>query len=114
MVHPVVRALRRVYPLLAGCAALVLSVGQVGNGQAQAGVITGTVVDAKAGRPLADATVLIEGTQNGARTGVRGDFRIANVTGSTARLRVTRVGYQPATVEATVGTPLRVELTELV
>jgi TonB-linked SusC/RagA family outer membrane protein len=72
-------------------------------------------VDAKAGRPLADATVVIEGTQTGARTGVRGDFHLANVSGSTVRLRVTRVGYQPRTVDAAVGgEPVRVELTELV
>jgi TonB-dependent SusC/RagA subfamily outer membrane receptor len=115
MVHPVVRALRSVFPLLTGLAgAVAMSVAQVGTAAAQAGVVTGTVVDAKAGRPLADATVIVEGTQNGARTGVRGDFRIQNVTGTNVRVRVTRVGYQPRTVDATVGTPVRVELTELV
>src|SRR5262249_39306484 len=66
---------------------------------------------------------MVEGTQNGARTGVRGDFRIANLTGANcrtgpgqcARLRVTRIGYQASVVEAPIGgAPVRVELAELV
>jgi TonB-linked SusC/RagA family outer membrane protein len=90
---------------------------------AQGGAVSGTVVDSKTGRPLADATVVVVGSTAGARTGARGDFRIANVTGTSCRtasgecatVRVTRIGYQAASVEAPIGgAPVRVELAELV
>src|SRR5207247_6235456 len=63
----------------------------------QAGTVAGTVVDAKTARPLPDAVIVVEGTTTGARTSVRGEFRLTGLTGSTARLRVTRIGYQPGT-----------------
>ncbi|MBL8986773.1 MAG: TonB-dependent receptor [Gemmatimonadetes bacterium] len=74
--------------------------------------MTGTVVDAKTSRPLTDAIVSVGSTQS--RTNVRGEFRLDGQSG-TVSVRVTRVGYQPRTVEATAGgAPVRVELTELV
>jgi hypothetical protein len=116
MVHQGVRAWRLVGPLLSGGEALfALLAGRPVPAQAQAGTVSGTVLDSKTGRPLPDATIVVEGTQSGARTGTRGDFRIANLTGTSIRLRATRVGYQPATVEATVGGPaVRIALVELV
>lgn len=81
--------------------------------QAQAGIVTGTVVDARTGRPLADAAVLIDGTQVRVRTGTRGDFRISGISTSSVTLLVTRVGYQAATVQAAVGgQPVTVQLNE--
>ena len=81
--------------------------------QAQAGVVSGTVVDAKTGRPIPDAAVLIDGTQVRARTGTRGDFRLSGINASSVTLLVTRVGYRAAQATATVGGPaVRVEITE--
>ena len=70
---------------------------------AQATTIAGTVVDAKSGLPLADASIAVEGSTPVARSGTRGEFRLINVPGNTARLRATRIGYQLATVDAQVG-----------
>ena len=100
MVHQVVRAWRRAAPLfLGGALGFALVLGAVDSALAQTGVVTGTVVESKARRPLADATVVIEGTTTGARTGTRGEFRLANLSGTTVRLRITRVGFQPTTVD---------------
>src|SRR2546425_7005488 len=86
---------------------------QQGDRSAQAGNVSGTVVDAKTPRPLADAVVVVEGSTAGARTGVRGEFRLTGLSGSSARLRVTHIGYQPLTQEVRVGgPPVQFELTE--
>jgi TonB-linked SusC/RagA family outer membrane protein len=117
MVHPVVRALRRVLTPLIGAALglawLGLSSAPV---QAQAGTVSGTVVDSKTGRPLADARVAVEGNEQSAqRTGVRGDFRLTGLSGTTVRLRVTRIGYQAVTAESPVGgAPIEIKLVEMV
>ncbi|MBP9106136.1 MAG: TonB-dependent receptor plug domain-containing protein, partial [Gemmatimonadaceae bacterium] len=80
----------------------------------QGGVIAGTVVDAKSGLPLPDAQVIVVGTTGGVRSGTRGDFRLTNVSGTSVRLRVTRIGYQVMATDARVGeTNLRIELAEL-
>jgi TonB-linked SusC/RagA family outer membrane protein len=81
--------------------------------EAQQGTVSGTVVDGKTGRPLPDASVGLEGSGVGVRTGVRGEFRLTGLTGAAVRIRVARVGYQPVTQEAQVdGSPVRVELVE--
>ena len=113
MFQGVIRAVRRgaaggLRFLMAGTVASLLAVPAF----AQAGQVTGTVVDAKTSRPLTDAIVSVGSTQS--RTNVRGEFRLDGQSG-TVSVRVTRVGYQPRTVEATAGgAPVRVELTELV
>lgn len=100
------RALRRV--VLASIA-VVLAMVLAPPAYGQAGGVTGTVVDAKSGLPLADAQVAVEGADTRVRTNIRGEFRINATAG--ARLVVTRVGYQALTV--TVGTgELRVALNE--
>ncbi|HLU24701.1 MAG TPA: TonB-dependent receptor [Longimicrobiales bacterium] len=48
-------------------------------GAQQAGVVTGVVVSAERREPLADVRVVIEGTDLGALTDVRGRYRIAGV-----------------------------------
>ena len=81
---------------------------------AQAGTIGGTITNARSGLPISDGSIVVEGSTPVARSGTRGEFRLINVPGSTARLRVTRIGYQLATVDARVGDPaVRIELTEL-
>jgi TonB-linked SusC/RagA family outer membrane protein len=82
--------------------------------RAQAGTIAGTIIDAKSRLAVPDASITVEGGTSVARSGTRGEFRLANVPGSTARLRVARIGYQLATVAARVGDDaVRVEMTEL-
>jgi TonB-linked SusC/RagA family outer membrane protein len=82
--------------------------------RAQTGTIAGTIVDARSGLPLADVSVRVEGAAPAARSGTRGEFRLTNVPGSTARLRLARIGYQPSTVDARVGDQgVRVEMTEM-
>lgn len=82
--------------------------------RAQIGTIAGTIIDAKSGLAVPDASIAVEGSTPVARSGTRGEFRLSNVPGTTARLRVARIGYQLATVDARVGDDaVRVELTEL-
>ncbi len=111
MVHQVVRAGRRLLAL----AAVAALAGFAPPVAAQTGSVSGTILDSKTGRPLADARVLVEGTNLSARSGTRGEFRIAGVSGAAVHLSVTRIGYQPKALDATVdGQPLRIELDELV
>ncbi|HEY6209063.1 MAG TPA: TonB-dependent receptor, partial [Gemmatimonadales bacterium] len=93
---------------------LLTSVIWTSLARAQAGTIGGTITDARSGLPISDASIVVEGSTPVARSGIRGEFRLTNVPGSTARLRVTRIGYQLATIDARVGDPaVRIGLTEL-
>ncbi|MEO7964043.1 MAG: carboxypeptidase regulatory-like domain-containing protein, partial [Gemmatimonadaceae bacterium] len=84
--------------------ALLASLGWGSIAHAQTGTIAGTVIDAKSGQPLPDAQVIVVGsTEAGARSGTRGEFRLTNVTGTTVKLRATRIGFQAATHDARVG-----------
>jgi TonB-dependent starch-binding outer membrane protein SusC len=79
--------------------------------QAQArGSIAGRVVDSTSQLPMQSVTVTIEGTQRGAITRVDGGFLLTDLPAGVARLRVTRIGYQPQTKDVTVvpGTPANV------
>lgn len=115
MVHHVVRAVRRCSLWLTGAGLGLAALGATATpALAQAGVVTGTVVDAKTGRPLTEATVAVENTTTRARTNIRGEFRLDGLSG-TVRLAVSRIGYQPVTVTATAGgNALRIELEEFV
>jgi TonB-linked SusC/RagA family outer membrane protein len=115
MVHLIAVTVRR-FAHWSPVVVLLASVAVPTSLVAQAGVVTGTVVDAKTQRPLADAVIAIDGAASGtARTGVRGEFRLAGLSGSSVRLRVTRIGYQPATQEVSVGgSAVRIDLTESV
>src|SRR5438093_183958 len=80
----------------------------------QTQTIGGTIVDARSGLPIPDASITVEGSNPVARSGTRGEFLLNNVPGTTARLRITRIGYQVATIDAGVGDhTVRVSLTEL-
>jgi TonB-linked SusC/RagA family outer membrane protein len=97
-----------------GALLFLTSLGAASLARAQAGTVSGTIVDAKSGLPLPDVTIAVAGTQLGARSGTRGEFRLTNVPGSTARLRATRIGYQAASLDARVGgPPVRLEMAEL-
>jgi TonB-linked SusC/RagA family outer membrane protein len=100
-------------PQAAFCLLVLLSLTSLARAQGDA-TISGTVVDARSGLPVADASIAVEGSNPVARSGTRGEFRLTNVPGSTARLRVARIGYQLATVDARVGDDdVRIELTEM-
>ncbi|MFN0180745.1 MAG: SusC/RagA family TonB-linked outer membrane protein [Gemmatimonadales bacterium] len=88
---------------------------------AQAGAIAGTVVDERSSA-VTGARVAIDGSTLAAVTDIRGRFRLENVPGSAVTLRVTMIGFRPASVSARVGdqavqirlTPTVVELGEVV
>ena len=87
---------------------------------AQAGVVSGTIVDAASAAPLPDAAVTLEPREGGAlsapprggggvlratwaaRTDSAGRYRFAGVAGGEYRLRVQRIGYRPQEVEITL------------
>jgi TonB-dependent SusC/RagA subfamily outer membrane receptor len=77
------------------------------------GEVAGTVVEAVTGRPIPGAQVVVEGTELGSATDAQGRFRIANVAGERAVLRVVMIGYREAAQPVEVGrTDLVLELRE--
>ena len=93
---------------------LLASVAWATAAGAQAGTISGTVIDARSGLPLPAVSVAVDGSTSTARSGTRGEFRLANVPGATARLRLTRIGYQATNIDARVGdATVRVTMSEL-
>lgn len=68
-----------------------------------AGTVTGRVTDAASGTPVAQARVLVSGTENGVLTGDDGRYtlRIFTETGSVT-LEVTRIGYEAAKLTVAV------------
>lgn len=69
---------------------------------AQQGIITGKVTDAGTKQPVANAQVTIVGTQRGAVTDERGDYRIGSLTAGAVTVRAQRIGYQPSNQQVTV------------
>ena len=68
------------------------------NGFAQTGTIKGIIVDAKTNEPLIGASVLVEGTSNGAAADLDGNFVIQNVGEGSYSLRATYVAYRPVVI----------------
>ena len=73
------------------------------SASAQAGSLRGVVSDSATGRPLGDALVRASGTDLSTHTNPRGEFTLSGLTGSTATLIVTRIGYRPQTQTVPVG-----------
>jgi TonB-linked SusC/RagA family outer membrane protein len=86
--------------LLAGLVALI-ALPAVASAQGT-GTIAGTVTDAETRQPISDVTVFVVGTQRGARTNERGEYRIAGVPAGTANLRFVRIGYAAKTQQVTL------------
>jgi TonB-dependent receptor len=63
-----------------------------------AGTVTGQVVDQDTGRPLADATVSVEGSSRTTTTDRAGRFRLTDVPGGSRSIRVRSVGYSDGIV----------------
>lgn len=68
---------------------------------AQNGTIRGTVIDDVTGETILGATVVIEGTTNGAATDLDGKFEIKAAAG-TYNLQVSYITYKTITIEAVV------------
>lgn len=74
----------------------------VAAGAQQRAAITGRVTERASNTPVADANVVLVGTQRGARSDERGQYRIAEVNPGTYTIRVTRIGYSAVTQTVTV------------
>ena len=95
-----------------GVARVNLELAEGDAGQAAApGAVHGTVADS-AGRPVADALVLLDGATVQARTDSAGAFRLAGVPAGTQSLEVRQVGLAPArrSVSVPPGDTARVSL----
>lgn len=66
------------------------------------GTITGKVIDAESGEVLRRATVMVVGTNMGAYSDVKGEFRLKDVAPGTYNLRFSYVGYMPKEVTGIV------------
>lgn len=69
--------------------------------------LSGLVLDAGTGEPLAGATVEIVGENGQALSGRCGDFRLTTLDGEGRTLRITKEGYETATVAVPLLEPLR-------
>ena len=61
------------------------------------------MTDAAAGRGLADAQVVVDGTRIGAVTGANGEYTLNGVPSGARSVTIRRLGYQPATRQVNVG-----------
>ncbi len=75
-------------------AALALAAAAVPAIAQSTGSIEGTVITARDGAPVGDATVYLEGQMHGAVTDARGRFRLTGVPAGTHSLVVQRIGYR--------------------
>jgi len=75
------------------------SLGVVGK---ETGIIQGTVVDGKTGRPLQEVNVFIEKTMLGAATDEKGEYAIFNVPIGIYRIIASRIGFEPDVREVKV------------
>lgn len=67
------------------------------------GVVSGRVVDAAAGQPLAGVSVSVDGTGIGALSDARGAFVLRDVPAGTRTVRAARLGLRPASTVVQVG-----------
>lgn len=89
-------------------ACMVLAVGLLLPiaASAQTAAISGRVIDRATQNPIADAQVIIVGTQRGARTESDGTYRIPNAPLGTFQVRAQRIGFQFSVQTVTVGAGL--------
>ncbi len=97
--------LPRVVRLVADCSlTTVLLLATAASASAQAGSVAGRVVDASNQQPISGAQVFVEGTSNGMISDGQGQFRLDDIAGSEAALRVEMIGYRTLTQVVRVGT----------
>ena len=80
------------------------------NAQAQT-TVTGTVTDSNDGSPLPGANVVVKGTTNGVSSDFDGNYSI-NVSGKSAILVFTFIGYTPKEIAVNGQTSVNVSLAE--
>jgi hypothetical protein len=61
--------------------------------QGQNGIIKGTVTNALNNEPIAFASVLIEGTDQGATTDLDGNYEVSNLDPGLYNVRVSYIGF---------------------
>jgi TonB-linked SusC/RagA family outer membrane protein len=71
--------------------------------EAQTGTLTGRVVDARTGAPLAGALVRLEPVGRSSLTNVDGRFRVADVPSGSVNVRVSYIGYTTQAQAVNVG-----------
>src|SRR5947208_1943759 len=86
---------------VAGAQDPVAGVGLAAAGP-RVGAIIGRVADSVSGQGIAVATVTVVGTGLSARSGDDGSYRIANVPPGPTTVKVSRIGYMPASKAVTV------------
>ncbi|HET7631811.1 MAG TPA: TonB-dependent receptor [Gemmatimonadaceae bacterium] len=91
-------AIRRWY----AAALVLLAVPAALAAQQPTGTVSGSVVEAGTGRPLAGAQVSIPATRQGALVGADGKFLIPRVTIGNATVRAQMIGYEPVNKTVTV------------
>jgi len=69
---------------------------------AQSGTITGKVIDEENSDPLIGANVLVEGTNLGAATDVKGNYTILNVPVGAVTITATYIGFEKRNIDLTV------------
>jgi TonB-linked SusC/RagA family outer membrane protein len=95
---------RRPWRALLALAGLFLSAGSARPVAAQGagGTVSGRVTDAATGQPIAQARVLVSGTQVGTLTAENGRYTLRVPTTGTVSLDVNRIGYEAKKVTVTV------------
>lgn len=83
------------------CLGVGLASGQTRN-------VSGTVVSADDGQPVVGASVVVEGTNQGAQTDVNGKFTLSLPTGG-AKLRVSYIGMKTQVVTSKDGITIRLQ-----
>lgn len=98
---------RQIFHALLGC----LMVAAQASAQGPTGNIAGRVVDAATQRPLAGASVVVEGTQRRAVSQSDGGFVLAGVPAGAQRVRASLLGYgaQQRSVTVTAGATATVD-----
>jgi iron complex outermembrane receptor protein len=82
---------------------IAASVYPIGAAAQETGIIEGRVVSSPAGVPIAEASVMIEGTNRGTTTDESGRFRIAGVPAGERVVIAQRIGHRKQEKKLTVG-----------
>ncbi|MBD3401839.1 TonB-dependent receptor plug domain-containing protein, partial [candidate division GN15 bacterium] len=96
--HQVMKHLVLVFTIMLTVILAVSPNGYTQSSAKETGTISGKVVDAKTGDVMIGATVMVEGTQLGARTDLDGRFSIRQVPSGAVNLVVRAIGYTAVTI----------------
>ena len=92
--------------------AAALSVGFAGAAAAQAVTVSGHLYHSVTAKPVAGATVLVEGTKLETKSAADGSYSIPDVPAGTYHLLIVAPGFMPARAELNVaGSPVTIDVT---